>query len=125
MALPAKVIIDDYEIEEDEKEDKLEKIEFDDDDLLLLPAELPDQLLIDQVAPIIDQEVDEEIESELAFEKNSLADMADADFEEEELSEEALMKLEIKGKVEQFIDDNPVEAVRLLRIMMQDEEAKY
>lgn len=125
MGLPAKVIIDDYEIEEDEKEDQLEEIEFDDDDLLLLPAELPDQLLIDQEAPVTDQEVDEEIESELAFEKNSLADMADADFEEEELSEEALMKLEIKGKVEQFIDDNPVEAVRLLRIMMQDEESKY
>jgi len=125
MGLPVKVVIEDYEIEVEEKEDQLEKIEFDDDDLLLLPAELPDQLLIDQVAPIIDQKVDEEIESELAFEKNSLADMADADFEEEELSEEALMKLEIKGKVEQFIDDNPVEAVRLLRIMMQDEEAKY
>lgn len=125
MGLPAKVVIDDYEIEEDEKEDQLEEIEFDDDDLLLLPAELSDQLLIDQEAPVVTEEIDEEIESELAFEKSSLADMAEADFEEEELSEEALMKLEIKGKVEQFIDDNPVEAVRLLRIMMQEDEQKY
>lgn len=125
MGLPAKVVIDDYEIEEDEKEDQLEEIEFDDDDLLLLPAELPDQLLIDQEAPVVTEEIDEEIESELAFEKSSLADMAEADFEEEELSEEALMKLEIKGKVEQFIDDNPVEAVRLLRIMMQEDEKVY
>ena len=51
--------------------------------------------------------------------------MADADFDDEDLSEEALMKLEIKGKVEQFIDENPVEAVRLMRILMQDEENKF
>lgn len=124
MGLPAKVVIDDYEIEEEDKEEQLEEIEFDDDDLLLLPAELPDQLLLDQEAPVDDSDVDDEIESELAFERDSLADMASADFDDEELSEEALMKLEIKGKVEQFIDENPVEAVRLLRIMMQEDEAQ-
>ena len=125
MGLPAKVVIDDYEIEEDEKEEKLEEIEFDDDELLLLPAELPEQLLIDTEAPAMKEELDEEIESELAFEKSSLANIAEADFDDEEISEEALMKLEIKGKVEQFFDDKPAEAVRLLRIMMQDEEMRY
>jgi len=126
MGLPSKVIIDDYEIEEEDKEEQLEEIEFDDDDLLLLPAELPEQLLLDQELPVDDSDIDEEIESELAFERDSLADMATVDFDDEELSEEALMKLEIKGKVEQFMDDNPAEAVRLLRIMMgQDEEVKF
>jgi phospholipid N-methyltransferase len=125
MGLPAKVVIDDYEIEEEHKEDQLEAIDFDDDDLLLLPAELPEQLLIDQDAISTSDELNEEIESELQFEKSSLASMADADFDDEDLSEEALMKLEIKGKVEQFIDENPVEAVRLMRILMQDEESKF
>ena len=125
MGLPAKVVIDDYEIEEEHKEDQLEAIDFDDEDLLLLPAELPEQLLIDQDAISTSDELNEEIESELQFEKSSLASMADADFDDEDLSEEALMKLEIKGKVEQFIDENPVEAVRLMRILMQDEESKF
>lgn len=122
MGLPSKVVIDDYEIEEEDKEEQLEEIEFDDDDLLLLPAELPDQFLLDQEAPVSEREIDDEIESELAFERDSLADMANADFDDEELSEEALMKLEIKGKVEQFIDENPVEAVRLIRIMMMQDD---
>lgn len=126
MGLPSKVVIDDYEIEEEDKEEQLEEIEFDDDDLLLLPAELPEQLLLDQEMPVEDADINEEIESELAFERDSLADMASADFDDEVLSEEALMKLEIKGKVEQFMDENPAEAVRLLRIMMsQDEEFKF
>ena len=86
---------------------------------------MPEQLLIDQDAISTSDELNEEIESELQFEKSSLASMADADFEDEDLSEEALMKLEIKGKVEQFIDENPVEAVRLMRILMQDEESKF
>lgn len=122
MGLPSKVVIYDYEIEQVEKEEKLEEIEFDDDDLLLLPGDLPDQFLLDQEVPISDLEIDDEIESELAFERDSLADMASADFDDEEISEEALMKLEIKGKVEQFIDENPVEAVRLIRIMMKHDE---
>ncbi len=122
MGLPSKVVIDDYEIEEEYKEEQLEEIEFDDDDLLLLPAELPDQFLLDQEVPVSEREIDDEIESELAFERDSLADMANADFDDEELSEEALMKLEIKGKVEQFIDENPVEAVRLIRIMMMQDD---
>ncbi len=126
MGLPSKVVIDDYEIEEEDKEEQLEEIEFDDDDLLLLPAELPEQLLLDQEMPVEDADINEEIESELAFERDSLADMASADFDDEVLSEEALMKLEIKGKVEQFMDENPAEAVRLLRIMMsQDDELKF
>ncbi len=122
MGLPSKVVIDDYEIEEEYKEEQLEEIEFDDDDLLLLPAELPDQFLLEQEVPVSEREIDDEIESELAFERDSLADMANADFDDEELSEEALMKLEIKGKVEQFIDENPVEAVRLIRIMMMQDD---
>lgn len=122
MGLPSKVVIDDYEIEAETKEEQLEEIEFDDDDLLLLPAELPDQFLLDQEVPVSEREIDDEIESELAFERDSLADMANADFDDEELSEEALMKLEIKGKVEQFIDENTVEAVRLIRIMMMQDD---
>lgn len=121
MGLPTKVVIDEYDIEEDEKEEDMEELELDDDELLLLPAELPEQLLLEGDAEEPDTDVEEEMESELELEKDSLSDMASADFDDEELSEEALMKLEIKGKVEQFMDENTEEAVKLLRIFMKDE----
>lgn len=120
MGLPTKVVLDEYDIEE-EKEEELEELELDDDELLLLPAELPEQLLLEGDSPIAEPEIEEEIESELELEKESLSDMASADFDDEDLSEETLMKLEIKGKVEQFVDDNTEEAVRLMRILMKEE----
>jgi flagellar M-ring protein FliF len=123
MGLPTKVVIDEYDIEEEDKEDELEELELDDDDLLLLPAELPEQLLLDGDAPVAETDMEQEIESELELEKESLSDLASADFDDEELSEEALMKLEIKGKIEAFFDEQTVEAVKLLRIFMKDESA--
>lgn len=121
MGLPTKVVIDEYDIEEEEKEEDMEELELDDDELLLLPAELPEQLLLEGDASEESPEVEQEIESELELEKESLSDMASADFDDEEMSEEALMKLEIKGKVEQFFDENTSEAIKLLRIFMKDD----
>ncbi|MDC1068909.1 flagellar basal-body MS-ring/collar protein FliF [Candidatus Kapabacteria bacterium] len=121
MGLPTKVVIDEYDIEEEDKEEDMEELELDDDDLLLLPAELPEQLLLEGEAPVTDTSLDQEIESELELEKESMSDYASADFDDEDLSEDALMKLEIKGKVEQFFEDNTIEAVKLLRIFMKEE----
>ncbi len=114
LSLPATVVIDDFDLEEQEHEELPEELDFDDDEMLLLPAELPDQLLLEQEAPMFEEDIKEELE----LEQESLADMADADFFSEELSEDALMKLEIKGKVEDFIDNNPGEAAKLLRMWM-------
>ena len=117
MGLPVKVVIDDYDLEEEESDDDLEALDFNEDDFLMLPADLPDQLLIEE-GDTVDSIGDEDLESELEFEKDSLADFADAPDFDDDLSEEALLKLEIKGKVEAFVEENIDEAVRLIRIYM-------
>jgi len=114
LGLPATIIIDDFDLEEQEHDELPEELDFDDDEMLLLPAELPDQLLLEQDVPVYEEDIKEELE----LEQESLADIADADFFSAELSEDALMKLEIKGKVEDFVDTNPAEAAKLLRMWM-------
>jgi flagellar M-ring protein FliF len=121
MGLPDKVEVEDDE-EKQEEEEELEEIILDDEDMLLLPAELPEQLLLegDRVDPDIDDF--DAIESE-GFDKELLAGRASANFDdtEPEMSEERLMKIEIKGKVQEFIDQDTQEAVRLVRmLLMQD-----
>lgn len=119
LGLPAKVVIDDYEIEEDKKEE-MEELDFDEDELLLLPAEIPDQLLLEEQSPLdlIEKSGMEGYDSD-----RSLSDFADADIAipTDYMSEEQLMKLEIKAKVEQFMEDNPADAVKILRIWLQSD----
>jgi len=117
MGLPTKVVIDDYDLEEEDKDEDLEALDFNEDDFLMLPAELPDQFLIEE-GEDNDLMGNEDMESELEFEKDSLAEFADAPDFDDDLSEEALLKLEIKGKVEAFVEENITEAVKLIRIYM-------
>lgn len=117
MGLPTKVVIDDYDLEEEEKDEDLEALDFNEDDFLMLPAELPDQFLIEE-GDEDDLMGNEDMDSELEFEKDSLAEFADAPDFDDDLSEEALLKLEIKGKVEAFVEENMTEAVKLIRIYM-------
>lgn len=118
LGLPAKVVIDDYEIEEDEKEEEMEELDFDEDELLLLPADIPDQLLLEEQSPL---DLEEESGMQGYDSDRSLSDFADADIAipTDDMSEEQLMKLEIKAKVEQFMEDNPADAVKILRIWLQ------
>jgi flagellar M-ring protein FliF len=114
LALPEHINIDE-EIEEEEEEEELEEIEFDDDDLLLLPAELPEQLLLEGDRFESDVEsFEEESDSEFDLAGNASASLEGAG----ELTEEALMKLEIKNKVEDYVGDQTQEAVRLVRILL-------
>ena len=121
FALPEHIKID--EEEEEEEEEELEEIEFDDDDLLLLPAELPEQLLLegDRLESDVESfdEDSEDSEYDLAGSASASLDGAG------ELTEDALMKLEIKHKVEDYVGDQTQEAVRLVRILLaQDMDFK-
>lgn len=118
-------IEDDLDIEEDEG--PIEDLDFEDDELLLLPADLPEQLLLEGDKE--DRELAEaaELEGGQLFDKEQLANRASADFDGslDEVTEQSLMKLEIKNKVEEFIDKNTGEAVKILRMIMnQDFDSK-
>lgn len=119
MALPKDVTIED-EIEEDEleeAEDELEDIDFGDEDLLLMPAELPEQLLLDgERSETSLEDFDETMNAEEDMDLAALASTSQEDVPE--LTEENLLKLEIKHKVEDYVTDEPLEAVKLVRMLL-------
>lgn len=119
MALPKDVTIED-EIEEDEleeAEDELEDIDFGDEDLLLMPAELPEQLLLDgERSETSLEDFDETMNTEEDMDLAALASTSQEDVPE--LTEENLLKLEIKHKVEDYVTDEPLEAVKLVRMLL-------
>lgn len=125
MELPKKVQYDE-ELQEDfnEPDEELEHIDFG-DSLLLLPAELPEQLLLES-----DREDEIETQSELPGEslETSLQSRQSGGLEGisvPELSEDAVLKIEIKNKVEEFIEFQTEEAVKMVRAFMtQDTEEK-
>ncbi len=117
LSLPEKVEIEEEE-EAAEEEEEPEEILLDEEDLSLLPAELPDQLLVEGERPELITE-GEPLEEEEGFDKESLAARAEAGLvEAEDLSEEAMMKLELKNKVENFISEETEEAVKLVRYFL-------
>jgi len=126
LNLPDKVSIEDDDVNLETLDDeKLDRLIFDSDDMLLLPAELPDQLLLDgdrTLKQIEDFESDGE-----TFDSRSLADKA---FSTENnltsgMKEETMMKLELKNKIEEYLDVKTMEAVKLIRILLaQDVEEK-
>jgi len=116
LMLPAKIQVDEEEEEQEAEEEELEEIEFDDDDLLLLPAELPEQLLLEGERLDSDMEALEEAEEDSEFD---LAGSASASLDGAGvMTEEALMKIELKNKVENYIDEQTQEAVKLVRILL-------
>lgn len=120
LSLPENIEVEDDEVLEEVAEDYTEEeIVFDDNDALLLPSDLPDQLLLEGDRE--DRELAEaaELEGGEGFDRASLAKKATAKFEDTaEVTEQTLLRLEIKKKVEEFINDNTGEAVKILRMMM-------
>ncbi len=125
LSLPENIVVEDDEAIEEAAEYLDEEIVFDDNDVLLLPSDLPEQLLLDGDREDRDLADASDLEGEV-FDKASLARRADASFQDNsEITEQTLLKLEIKKKVEEFVNENPGEAVKILRIfMMQDVDMK-
>jgi len=123
LSLPEAVKIEEEEAPEEIEEEELEEIMIDDEDLMLVPAELPEQLLLEGEKEA--QEYKEAIEEE-EFDKESLATRAKASLsaDVEEISEDTMMKLELKNKVENFVTQNPEEAVKLLRFFIAQDIEK-
>lgn len=127
MGLPEKIEIEEEPEpeEEDEEDEMLEDVDlFDEDELLLLPADMPEQLLLEGEKDLQPEEElqdeDEEIDRESLAERARAA-LDDSDYGED-LSEDALMKLEMKNKVEEFVEQQTSDAVRLVRMFMQQDQ---
>lgn len=106
------------EEEEEEPEEKLEDLSLDEEDLLLLPAELPEQVLLEGETKEEEPPIEEE-EDMAALE--SMAKAALEEVEPKEMTEEDLLKLEIKEKVETFLDEQTEQAVKLIKIFLQQD----
>jgi flagellar M-ring protein FliF len=127
MELPDKIELKDDE-EIDDEDDKLEDIDIDEDDLLLLPAELPEQFLLEGDRQEQELEENPELMDKSSYSGADLMTKARKRVDgtaAPQLTEETMMKIEIKQKVEEFIDTRTEDATRLLRMMLsQDGEEK-
>jgi hypothetical protein len=103
---------------EEEKVDierELEGLRATEEQMLFLPTEMPEQLLLTEEAggvSIPEEGID------LSIIKKPSIKLAEAPL----LTEEALMKIEIKDKIKDFIETNPTDAAKLIRMYLTQEE---
>lgn len=123
--LPEKAVIEEEDVNLDQlNDDKLDRLIFDAEDMLLLPAELPDQLLLEGEKSYRQME---DFGSEDEFDSRSLADRASMTEDRlvGQMSEDSIMKMELKTKIQDYMDDSTMDAVRLIRMFLsQDVEER-
>lgn len=127
MELPHTIDFKEEEEDEIEEDDKLEDLDIDQSELLLLPSELPEQLLLEADTETKEFEDRPELLEEAAYDKRTLAEKARAKLEESEtpeLTEDALLKLEMKNKVEEFFDENTEAAIKLVKMFMATDNSE-
>jgi flagellar M-ring protein FliF len=101
--------------EKEEIERELEGLRSSDEQLLFLPTEMPEQLLLAEETggvTIPEETVD------LSIIKRPAVRLA----ETPALTEEAIMKKEIRERIKDFIETNPTDAVKLVRMYLAQEE---
>ncbi len=101
-----------------EHEIELEDMVFDDDEMLMLPSEAPEQLLLaGEKTPTSSESYNEDE----FFGMSNFAEKPRLSLDSivrSELNEDALLKMELRSKVKDYLDDSPQEAVRLFRILL-------
>ncbi len=126
MELPENVkLIDDSlqeeleeEQEEEEEQDIVDEIIIE-DDFLMLPNEIQETMLLES-------DVQSMFEAPNEFEDNLNLKPSEYDTEvlEEEISEGQIMNIEMKKQVEDFCNENPEDAVKLIRAFIQEDIEK-
>ncbi|MGQ9819216.1 MAG: flagellar basal-body MS-ring/collar protein FliF [Candidatus Kapaibacteriales bacterium] len=114
MALP-----EPHKLLEEEKEDlehELEGLRTREEEMFLLPTEMPEQLLLTEEAGGVPIPAEEGFDVGLI--KKPSVKLAEVPV----LSEEAMMKMEIKDKIKEFIENQPQEAAKLVRMYLSQEE---
>lgn len=107
------------------KDGRMDDLDLD-DEMMFMPSDVPDQMLLngEKQAKLEGRNLKLELEEAMnslssdrgqyvSLDSKSRGDMVLDDFES--LSEERLMKMEIKKKIEQFMTNHPEEAVKLIR----------
>jgi flagellar M-ring protein FliF len=106
----------------EEFEDELNEILMPREEMLMLPAELSDQLLLEGEIPSRQLEIPAEIDLMQGMDKDELAARAKAKLEEvPQYTEDTLMRMEMKRKVEEYLDQNTEDALRLVRLFISQE----
>jgi flagellar biosynthesis/type III secretory pathway M-ring protein FliF/YscJ len=105
----------------DHPEPSLDEIEIIDRDYLLLPADMPGQLLLEGDRQL-NMPLDEQGEDMIGAAE--LAERTKARLQEApEFTENAIMKMEIKNKVQNYLNEQTDEGIRLIRMLAaQDNE---
>ncbi len=122
LSLPKTVALDKAVVEEEEEEEPEEDLVdlgFDNEDMLLLPADIPEQLMLESTPS--DQDEQFALSQEADFDSASLAAKARAELDSADtpdFSEDQLLKIEMKNKIQGFIDTETEEAVKLVRIFL-------
>jgi flagellar M-ring protein FliF len=123
LSLPENVAIAKEEVEEEEEpEEDLSDFQTNEDELLLLPGELPEQLMLESTPSEEEHGISFAPEAEL--DEKSLAAKARAELDKadsQDLTEERLIKMEMKKKIQEFVDDKPDDAVKLVRIVLSQD----
>ncbi len=124
FSLPEKISVEEEEEEVQEQADRLEEIALGEEQLLLTSGELPEQLLLEGEVP--GGELDEYDEDSLGrpIDKEAISEMAKAKLESGEFggfTEDVLLKMELKNKVQEYIHDQTTDAVRIVRMLLSQE----
>jgi flagellar M-ring protein FliF len=127
LSLPNKGELSGVDIDSDSQQQNiLNELSFD-ENLMLLPSELPEQLLLEgESKGRINDSDNLMLESSIYPDKNPKMNTRISSLKyNSELDEENMMKIEIKNKVQEFIDNQSEDAARLIKIMIsQDQEDK-
>lgn len=123
MELPEKVKLVSDDILSEEEEDEEEEFDMEelmvDDDILMLPDDLPEAMLSEpEHASMFDDE--EEVSDQLDLQPSQY----ETDELQEEITENQIMNQEVKKQIEDFCNENPEDAVKLLRIFMHEDIEK-
>ena len=108
-------IVEEIEEEEEEEEDSFENLVLE-DDLMLLQEDVPEALVLEsEITSMFDN--DSSFSDELQLQQASY----ETEVFEEEMSETQIMNVELKKTVEEFCDNQPSDAVKLIRVFMEED----
>jgi flagellar biosynthesis/type III secretory pathway M-ring protein FliF/YscJ len=121
-ALPEKASVEEEDINLEQLEsERLNELSIDTGDMLLLPADLPDQWLLSGEKSLL--QPDTMLTPGSDFDTSAFSTRADS-FEKPkyaQLSEESMMKSELKNQIQTYVSEQPQEAVKLIRMLMNQD----
>ncbi len=121
-ALPEKASVEDEDINIEQLEtDRMNELSIDTGDMLLLPTELPDQWLLSGEKSLMQS--DSMLTTGADYDTTGYADKTGNLDKPKyaQLSEESMMKSELKNQIQAYITEQPQEAVKIIRMLMNQD----